>query len=666
MRRSISYCEPNIASAGEINTWKFVFTPSADLQKGAKLKFDLGSKGRSIDWEMPSVNLNKAKNVIFGQMGSHKAIPAREVKKADEIVPNYEFVLPAKLAAGSPFTIIIGSLKAPKQNGTQAQTYAQRRRTFELYVDPSGKGKYDEAEAFNMDVKGNTLQSIRILVPSFIARNKRFDAIVRFEDEFGNLTSRAPEDTLIELSHEHLRENLKWNLFIPETGFITLPNLYFNEPGVYTIKLKNTKTKEEFFSGPVMCFAENPKHLFWGYLRGESERIDSTENIDSCLRHFRDDKAANFYASSPFESVEETSNETWKQVTQNITEFDEAERFTTFIGFQWKGKAKEEGVRQFIYTKDHKQILRQKDAKYSTLSKIYKSFNPKDLISIPTFTMAKGYEYDFKHFNPDFERVVEIYNAWGSSECTNKEGNEMPISSEKKGGIAETGEGSIQKALAENCRFGFVAGGLDDRGFYANFFESTQMQYPPGITAIIAAEHTRSALAEALYNRSCYATTGERMIVGFNVSGVPMGGETTTALKPGLKVNRHISGYVAGSAKVHSVEIVRNGKVIKTFDSDTYWLNFTYDDMTPIEKVVINAKDKKPPFVYYYIRFIQEDGHTAWSSPIWVDYIANAPTRGLVKRAPPKITKKPIIAIEDIEDGEEIEDEEDFDDEDDE
>ena len=264
MRRSISYCEPNIASAGEINTWKFVYTPSTELPKGTKLKFDLLSKGRSIDWEIPSVNLSKTKNVIFAQMGSHKAIPAKEVKKADEIVPSYEFVLPAKLAAGSPFTIVMGNPKSPKQNGTQAQTYAQRRRTFDLYVDPTGKGKYDEAEVFNMDVKGNVLKSIRILVPSFIARNKRFDAIVRFEDEFGNLTSRAPEDTLIELSHEHLRENLKWNLFIPETGFITLPNLYFNEPGVYTIKLKDTKTKESFFSRPCHVFCRKPQTSFLG------------------------------------------------------------------------------------------------------------------------------------------------------------------------------------------------------------------------------------------------------------------------------------------------------------------------------------------------------------------------------------------------------------------
>jgi hypothetical protein len=660
MRRSICYCEPSLASAGEINTWHFVFTPSADLPKGTKLKFDLQSKGRDIDWEIPSANLKKTSNTIHATMDKHKVIQAKEVESPDSYVPSFEFVLPAKLEAGETFTIIVGSTKAPKQNGTKAQASAQRRRSFNLFVDPSGKGNYDEPEVFTLDIRGNTLASIRVLAPSFVTRNKRFDVIVRFEDEYGNLTSRAPADTLVELSHEHLRENLTWKLFIPETGFIALPNLYFNEPGFYTIQLLNTKTKEIFRSAPILCFAENPKHLFWGLTHGESERIDSTENIESCLRHFRDDRASNFYMTSPFENQEETSAETWKLINQNVIEFDEADRFATFLGFQWAGAKAEEGLRQIVYMKDGKQLLHRKDPKYSTLKKIYKSFSPKEILSIPSFTMGKGFEYDFKNYDPDFERVVEIYNSWGSSECTKKEGNDLYITSKGKNGVQECAEGSIQKALQNNCRFGFVAGGLDDRGIYSDFFESDQEQYAPGLTAIIASEHSKAALAEALYNRSCYATTGERIILGISLAGVPMGGETTTATKHGLRVNRHLSGYVAGTANIQKIEIVRNGKVIKTFEPDGYSLNFTYDDMTPLEKVVITPKDKKPPFVYYYIRVVQEDGHTAWSSPIWVDLEAPLPSaRGAARRQKASMAKKPILIEENEDDEDEDEDEDD-------
>ncbi|MBA2727810.1 MAG: DUF3604 domain-containing protein, partial [Parachlamydiaceae bacterium] len=476
---------------------------------------------------------------------------------------------------------------------------------------------------------------------------------------YGNLTSEAPADTLIELSHEHLRENLNWKLFVPETGFISLPNLYFNEPGVYTITLKNTLTKETFRSPPIRCFAENNKSLFWGLLHGESERIDSTENIEDCLRYFRDDKAMNFFGTSPFESQEETSNEIWKLICQNTADFDEADRFTALIGFQWQGASGEEGLRQFIYPKDNRLIMRKKDAKYNTLKKIYKSFVPKELISIPSFTMGQGTGFNFDNFNPDFERVVEIYNAWGCSECTKKEGNLIPIDHSGKKGIKESSEGSIQKALQRNLRFGFVAGGLDDRGAFTELYEGEQEQYSPGLTAIIAGEHSRSALFEALYNRSCYATTGQRIILGFNLASLGMGAETSTAHKHGLFVNRHLHGFVAGTTEIELVEIIRNGTVIKTFQPEGYSFDFIYDDMTSLEKVVINAKDGKPPFAYYYIRVIQKDGHMAWSSPIWVDYVPGSATgKSTVKMRPAAKPLKSAIPIdlddEDVE--EEIDD----------
>lgn len=663
MRRSICYCEPNYALAGEARTWQFIYTPSTTLPKGTRLKFDLQSKGREIDWQTPSVNLKKAGPSIYAQLSNGKVLSAIEVEVPESVVPQYEFVLPVAVEAGDSISILLGAKEgesSKKGNALRAQTTSQRRRPFLLYIDPSGKGRYDDPEVFNMDIRGGELANIRILTPSFVAKNKRFDVIVRFEDEFGNLTNNAPEDTLIELSHEHLRENLNWKLFVPETGFISLPNLYFNETGIYTIQLVNNRTKQIFRSSPIRCFPDNNRNLFWGLLHGESERFDSTENIESCLRHFRDDKAFNFYGTSPFESQEETSNETWKSIAQNIADFDEDERFTTFLGFQWQGENKIEGLRLLVFSKENKPILRKKDLKNSNLKKIYKSFSPKEMISIPCFTMAKGSEYNFDNFDPDFERIVEIYNAWGSSEMTKKEGNLRPISSTT--GVQEAADGSIQKALQRNCRFGFVAGGLDDRGLYADLYESDQVQYTPGLTAIIAPTHTREAIIEALYQRSCYATTGERIIVGLYLAGVPMGKEISTADKPGLVINRHLSGYVAGTTKLQKVEIVRNGKVIKTFEPNHYSLDFAYDDMTPLEKVVLPSKDKQHPFVYYYLRVIQEDGHMAWSSPIWVDYIPlSALPKNQKQRAAKPVPKKDILE-EDF-DEEEDDDYDDYEDE---
>lgn len=656
MRRAITNCDPTYALAGDSRTWHFIYTPSTGLPKGTKLKFDLQSSGREIDWEIPSTNLKKSGGVIYAVFGKGKTLQATEIPVKDSPVPQFEFILPSALEAGTPFTIIMGVKEGgdPKKDaGIRAQTVSQRRRSFLLYIDTSGKGRFDEPEPFVMDVRGNKLANIRILAPSFVAKNKRFDIIARFEDEFGNLTSNAPDDTLIELTHEHIRENLNWKLFVPETGFITLPNLYFNDEGFYTIQLKNTATKAAFFSSPLRCFPDNTKNLYWGTFHGESERYDATDNIENCLRHFRDDKAYHFHGVSPFESIEETSNETWKLITQNLTEFNEDERFITFSGCQWTGEPKSEGHRILLFSKDGKQLLRKKDLKSNTLKKIYKSFSPKELISIPSFTMAKGADFNFSEFDPEYERVAEIYNAWGSSECTAKEGNPRPIKSTDQ--FEESAGGSIQKALQANCRFGFVAGGLDDRGLYDSLYESDQEQYSPGLTAIAAPTQTKEALTEAIYQRSCYATTGERIIVGITVAGIPMGKETSTVEKPGLVVNRHIVGYVAGTSQLKTVEIIRNGKVLKTFEPTDYFLDFTYDDMTPLEKVSINAKDKKPPFTYYYLRVTQVDGHMAWSSPIWVDYI---PLSQIPKKQNNKPVAKPVPKNDFIDEDDDFEDEE--------
>lgn len=637
MRRSICISEPSYTFAGEHNTWKFAYTTATNLPKGTRLKFDLLTKGREIDWEIPQTNVKDKKNFIWGEMPDGKVVAGQPVDVPDSFAPYFSFILPAEVKAGDTFTIYMGAADKTKSQGNRSQTIVQRRRPFHLYIDPKGKGDFRDPEIFTVDIRGNKLHKIRIFTPSIVSKNRRFDVTVRFEDQFGNLTHNAPENTLIELSYEHLRENFTWKLFVPETGFINLPNLYFNESGIYRIQLRNLQNGETFFSSPIKCFTEYDKSLYWGLLHGESERVDSTENIEACLRHYRDEKGLNFFATSPFENVEETTNEIWKLISTHIAEFNEDNRFTTFLGFQWCGTCPEEGLRQFIYLKDNKPILRKKDSKSNILKKIYKSHTTKDLLSIPCFSMGKGTETNFEDFTPEFERVVEIYNAWGSSECTTKEGNLRPILSSGKGGVKESPDGSIRKLLNRNCRVGFVAGGLDDRGNYEKLFSSDQEQYTPGLTAVIALEQTRETIAQALVNRSCYATTGERIILGFFIAGAPIGSELSTKTKPGLALNRHLTGFVAGTTLVTSIEIIRNGVVHHVIKPNKEAFEFTYDDSENLSKILLTSPDDRPPFIYYYLRVKQEDGHVAWASPIWIDFVESS---GEVSAPAPKKTKK--------------------------
>lgn len=628
MRRSICFCEPHHANAGETKTWKFIYTTASNLPKGAKLRFDMQSSSRPTDWQIPQTNLKDKTNLIWAEMPEQQILSATLVPNTESC---FEFTLPQEVKIGDQITIFVGTpnFEESHQKGNTSQKNLQRKRPFVLFIDPKGKGEFKEQEAFFLDVRGGQLKTLRVIAPSLVARNKRFDVIVRFEDMYGNLTCNAPEGTLIELSYKHLRENLNWKLFVPETGFIALPNLYFNEIGIYKIQLKNLKTNEVFHSPPIKCLPEGAPSLFWGSLHNELERFDSLENVESWLRHIRDDLALQFIATSCFDSEEETSQDQWKAISQQIAEFNEDDRFVALLGFQWHGEPYEEGLRQFIYTKDSKPILRKKDTKSNSLKKIYKTNNPKEMMAIPSFTMGKSTCFNFEDFNPEFERVVEIYNAWGSSEAKSSEQNLRPISGNGKNTISESAEGSIIKALNEGCRFGFISGGFDDRGPYANLYDTNQAQYTPGLTAVLAKEHNRSSLVDAIYHRSCYATTGAKMIIGIHVAGAPMGSELDTKTRPGLEFNRYITGYVIGTEPLTSISLIRNGKVIRSFEPKEDQFEIETDDSESLSSISLEGKEDRPNFIYYYLRAQQADGHIAWSSPIWVDVSQKlAPSNG--------------------------------------
>jgi len=115
-------------------------------------------------------------------------------------------------------------------------------------------------EIFTIDVRGNVLKNIRIVAPSLVAKNKRFDVIIRFEDVFGNLTNNAAEGTLVEVPM-NIYAKISTEAFRSGTGFINVPNLYFNEP-VSTRFSCATSNRGCLLLFTIKCFPESrQKHL---------------------------------------------------------------------------------------------------------------------------------------------------------------------------------------------------------------------------------------------------------------------------------------------------------------------------------------------------------------------------------------------------------------------
>ena len=114
MRRSICVCEPAFAYAGHSYDWKFVYTSSTTLPKGSRLRFDIQSDYREIDWEAPQTNLKKPSNLIYLKLDNGKIIAAEEVENPEGISPYFEFELPKEVKSGKSITIVMGSLETAK------------------------------------------------------------------------------------------------------------------------------------------------------------------------------------------------------------------------------------------------------------------------------------------------------------------------------------------------------------------------------------------------------------------------------------------------------------------------------------------------------------------------------------------------------------------------
>jgi len=120
-------------------------------------------------------------------------------------------------------------------------------------------------------------------------------------------------------------------------------------------------------------------------------------------------------------------------------------------------------------------------------------------------------------------------------------------------------------------------------------------------------EKIKENVFNALKNRKCYATTGERIILEFNLEGNPMGSIITRdSLPDSTRINLYV--FAAGTDRLEKVELIKDNQVIETKATDDEFLELDYTDKSL-------PPDKE---IFYYVRVTQRDGNMGWSSPIYI------------------------------------------------
>ncbi len=234
---------------------------------------------------------------------------------------------------------------------------------------------------------------------------------------------------------------------------------------------------------------------------------------------------------------------------------------------------------------------------------LYKALNGIECAIISHTPVSYVMGTSWTEVDNEIEKVVEIYSSHGSSEAFS--GNYRPLVNNKK-------KGSVIWALNNGFKLGFIGGGDDHYSHPGCPIRQHEMKnlvpilrYRPGIAAIFSDKLSSKNLIQSINQRSCYATTGERIWMKITIESALMGEEVEVSKPPIIIIT------VCGTDKLESVELIKNGDVIAIRVPSSDRIKFAFEDKT------LNKGDA----AYYYIRSTQFDGERGWSSPIWVNYI---------------------------------------------
>jgi len=156
---------------------------------------------------------------------------------------------------------------------------------------------------------------------------------------------------------------------------------------------------------------------------------------------------------------------------------------------------------------------------------------------------------------------------------------------------------SIQDGLVAGCLLGFVA-------------ESDSHDGLPGtgpLTGVLAERLDRRSILAAMRRRKNYATTGARIrLEEFSLGGAVMG--ATGPMACGAMRLR-----VEGTAQIERIELVQGavGAALPLPAVESWIPGRRHVD---IETHLTLPREGG----FWYVRITQEDGHQAWSSPIWL------------------------------------------------
>jgi Protein of unknown function (DUF3604) len=463
--------------------------------------------------------------------------------------------------------------------------------------------------ACSIHILGNSIERLRLYGPSQCLPGEPLTLLVRPEDVYGNLSSERPAGLKLFLAGQELPVQA---MEISETTCLRF-SFTLTEEGVFRPEVRDSNGRTGICN-PIVCRRDTGiMNAYWGMIHGHTENSDGAGSIKHYFHQIRDEAGLDFAASGDHDHVWETSEDMWQTISKTVAEWNVPSNFVTFLGYEWaKWRQNGDGDRNVYYLEDLRPICRSDIGHCPTSQSLFSALKNEKAIIIPHHTGCQGNWCDWKDHSPEHERLVEIYQMRGSYECEND--NPLPDIGQT------TSVGFVDQALKQGWRVGFTAGGDDHTGHAGTEFPIGGPYWGSGLMAVWATELDRPSIWDGLWNRRVTATSGARIYLTCHLNDQFIGSELSTADFPKLAEVRNISIEFHGTAPASRIEIMLNSKVLKTFSSPGLDCELNWEDTAELRSILLpSAKYCSNPFCYYYVRAVQNDGHVAWTSPIWID-----------------------------------------------
>ncbi|MCD6323235.1 MAG: CehA/McbA family metallohydrolase [Clostridiales bacterium] len=352
------------------------------------------------------------------------------------------------------------------------------------------------------------------------------------------------------------------------------------------------------------------QNVAWGEIHSHSGISDGLgsdeENYNSGITAGLD-----FGALSDHDTLMEKDSALWNKTVANAEKYKDEPDFTTLLGYESLAYHNGEitGHINIYYPDGNGEMQPRPELK--TILGLCRKYGA---IAIPHHTMYGGPFFDQmgmkmelldpEEFTGEIMPVTEIYSTHGCSEIVGCERSLLGVNAER----------SVNAALLKGFKWGFIGGSDSHESLLGHNFRvdkvprtinNEHMQFRHGITAAYVDEFTRKGVFNSLKRKSVYATTGERILLSFNINGMPIGSEVKIKSS---SISRDIGVFAAGTSVISRIDIVRNGSIIHQRNPES-----TDCELLFIDEEIIDSDS------YYYVKIIQADGEMAWSSPIWIN-----------------------------------------------